>query len=270
MLPQCESGTVGAVVHYLDEKNMCLVELNSKEFRIRQFSSGVAKVLATEEASISISKWNVIEIELTDTEIKARAKTNVAHNFILKSLLPSYDFKVSATIEPNKGHSLGLKSSACGSCYFDSVQISHSEPKELNTSFMESSVSSSWVPCLASNLLERRRLCSLMTRNNPNECMNDFCNQCCSHHTRLLGDHVTLKCTKKCDKNNLLFKLNSDKFATYLSACTSFQGPAFNHCNLVPYKYYLLWFRTRIVYFTLVSFAVTLVTIINLMINVNS
>uniref|UniRef100_A0A3B0NBX7 Ricin-type beta-trefoil lectin domain/F5/8 type C domain/LCCL domain containing protein, putative n=1 Tax=Theileria annulata TaxID=5874 RepID=A0A3B0NBX7_THEAN len=235
VLPQCESGTVGAVVHYLDEKNMCLVEINSKEFRIRQFSSGVVKVLASEEASISISKWNVIEIELTATEIKARAKTNVPHNFILKSLLSSYDFKVSATIEPNKGNSLGLKSSACSSCYFDSLQISHSEPKELNTNFMETSVSAAWAPCLASNLLERRRLCSLMTRNNAlDECMCDFCNQCCSHHTRLLGDHVTLKCTKKCDKNNLLFKINSGKFNSYLSACTSFQGPAFSHCNLDP------------------------------------
>ncbi|UKK02164.2 hypothetical protein MACK_001519 [Theileria orientalis] len=256
VLPQCEAGTVGAALHYRDEKNMFLVEINVQEFRIRQVKDGDVKVLAKENAKLAISKWNVIEIEIGENYIKAKAKVDVGHNYILKGFLSSFDYSVTASVSFDNGHyaesnpvkhygsdnegsartagrvmgnGIGLKSLACDSCYFDNVHISSEKPKEINTNFI--SVSSSWKPCLTVNLIQRKKFCNLVSKDKKAECLSHFCAHCCNHHTRLLGDQETLNCINSCSKNNLVFNSNVKRFNVYLGSCTSFQGPGFDHCK---------------------------------------
>ncbi|KAK1444639.1 LCCL domain containing protein [Babesia gibsoni] len=238
-LPQCEGGTIGAVIRYADNENMILVELNSNELRIRSITAGVPKVLATVPASFTLSKWNVMEVEMKNKIISVKVNNNVEHGSFLTSLFKSSDFECRAEVENinNFGLKLGLKTSACDSCYFDTLQVSPDPMKNAipATNFVEefSSVNV-WKPCVDNtHVLSRVSLCKQMSRNkgNTNECTESFCSSCCKYHTVLLGDGHRQICSSACQKNNHIANEYLERFLSYVNSCVSLKGAAFDHCN---------------------------------------
>ncbi|KAK1932758.1 LCCL domain containing protein [Babesia divergens] len=238
-LPQCEGGVIGAVIRYADHDNMILVEISGKELRIRRIKGGSGTVLATVPASFALSKWNVMEVTMGPQSVSVKVNNNVEHGSFLASLFKAADYECKADITDDKtlGFNLGLKSSACDSCYFDTFQVSPDPIQTVvpATNFVEEFSSANvWKPCVENvHILSRVALCKQMYRNKGNShvCAESFCTPCCAYHTVLLGDGHQQMCVDACQKNNHRVNAYLENFLSYVNSCVSLKGVGYDHCD---------------------------------------
>ncbi|GFE53259.1 F5 8 type C domain containing protein, putative [Babesia ovis] len=239
-LPMCEGGVIGAVVRFTDINNMIVVEMSETELRIRQIQPDGAKVLATVPAKFSLSKWNIMEVAIGATEISVKVKKGVEHGSLFSVLFSGTDFECKADLANAtklEGFGLGLKSSGCDSCYFDSVHISPDAAANAvpATSLVQQLSSINvWRPCAENvHILNRAALCKQMYRNKGDAtlCAESFCSPCCSYHTKLLGDGHHEACMNTCQKNNHVANIYLERFLSYVQSCVSLKGAGFNHCK---------------------------------------
>ncbi|AFZ79194.1 bromodomain containing protein [Theileria equi strain WA] len=239
VFPQCDNGIVGAVLHYHDENNMYLAELSISELRIRKIENGSAKTLSSTSATFIPSRWNIIEIAIEKNSITAKIKNGIDHDSFLREWLTSSDYEIKANVDlsGDLGRGIGLKSYACDSCYFDNIQVSpviEREKLPLTNFVQELSISNVWKPCITNvHILSRVSVCKKIFRNpkDINACTVDFCEPCCLHHTKLLGEYERHNCQEQCHKNQQIAKLYMEKFESYVNSCISLQGPGFDHCE---------------------------------------
>ncbi|GIX61057.1 F5/8 type C domain-containing protein [Babesia caballi] len=238
-LPMCEGGVIGAIVRYAGADNMVLVELSGKELRIRRVRPGGVKVLAAVEAAFAVSKWNVMEVALDNNVVSVKVKNDVEHGSFLSSLFKGADFECKADIGDDGGLGLGvgLKASACDSCYFDTFQVSPEAMANVAPAaslIQEFSSAGVWRPCVENvHVLSRAALCKQMYRNkgNANECAENFCAPCCAYHTTLLGEGHQQACVDACRKNSGAVHSYTERFLAYVNSCVALKGAGFDHCD---------------------------------------
>lgn len=226
---------VGAVFFYKDNNNFGYLSLQKDSIQLVGRKDGTeSTVKKVELKGFTFHKWHNVFVKLaTDNNV------NVTINDI------GIDGKMEkiAVIEGKfdgftDGNRIGLFVNNITRVLFKDIQLHDEQTTSSNVSLLQQNEVSTgtdnkiWDECLAGGYYERLVLCKEIRI----DC-NNFCVNCCKHHTSLLSKQSYDECLIDCQ--NIQTPSNDKKaFDKYIQSCSplpyGYNKPHFKHCQVCP------------------------------------
>ncbi|VWU49342.1 LCCL domain-containing protein [Hepatocystis sp. ex Piliocolobus tephrosceles] len=223
---------INILFHYEDELNFSGLEITNTTVRFIARKNNELTTLSESIDKDKIAnilepnKWIHINVHFDKLKMGVSI-SNASHNSPNEVV---EEFELSAeNVDLDMIHpgSVGFMIHNYNEVKFGSILLS-SNVSDTNASFIHVA-SKEWSTCAKSvHVLNRRASCeTILHPNEPKEkhinCIKNFCEECCLHHTEMLDSNEKKNCEKHCKKNDSLATKMQTLFEKFIDKCVSME-----------------------------------------------
>lgn len=231
------SAVVHVVFHFVDEANFNALELSESAFRFWSKVNNSKKILSEVNSVSFLEKLKSVDRQW----VTVKLHFNETHFKVLVSHKDIGDVKLEATgfdKQIVRLGTVGFHVFNLTEVKFDSIVLSPPVEDEYSHFIQTEAKAKAWAACEKSvHVLNRRHSCETVIHpNEPKEthiqCIKNFCEECCLHHTQLLDSDEKKECEKHCKKNNEFASKLQVTFEKFLNKCVSLeQNEEYKNCD---------------------------------------